>query len=43
MFSVLLRGMIMSHESHHQQMRQRAEQDHAVEQNIVQWHFKEGN
>jgi hypothetical protein len=40
---MLLGGMVMTHETHHQQMRQWAEQDHAVEQHIVQRHFEERN
>jgi hypothetical protein len=35
--------MIIPHETHHQQMRERAQQNHAVEQHIVERDFKERN
>ena len=44
MMGLLFSGsMVVSHESHHQQMRERAEQNHAVEQDIVERDSKDGN
>jgi len=37
------RTMIVAHKSHHQQMGEWAQQNHSVEQDIVQGDFKDGN
>jgi hypothetical protein len=39
---LLVRGMIMSHKSHHQDVRKRAKKDHAVKQYIVERELKDG-
>ena len=41
-FPVLVVG-VMPHKSHHQDVRQRAEQDHRKEKYRLQWDIKQGN
>jgi hypothetical protein len=44
MVSVLFRrAMIVAHKSHHQQVRERAQQNHAVEEDIVEGDLKDRN